>query len=463
MSNDVLSSIAVVGNDLAAWMAAALLAAQPDHPHVRLCIYTGVDSSINSDIQAPLPDFSGFLTALGISVDELVNECSAVPTLGGCYHFQQKSFYHIWGEYGAARGAIEFHQLYIRAIREGNTVALNELSLAAVAAAQGRFAMPEANKLSIRSTYEASCSFSTQAFIQLLQKRCRAHGVEVDERGVSEISLHGSRPGLVLRGGESCPVDFIFNCCPILRSDASQFEAWQAQLPFYCKEKKTTPTSAQRLVADIVFGEGYWEIANYARGYTEVSRYAFASDAPVDFVTNANSHAGCLLRPRAQQVIHLGGAAIKMPSPLFSEADLIWVALRAVLKFYPTHNESAAVASEYNNLVVDSYRNLRDITQISLMLAERNSPGFFCLADQGGQSDRLMHKLALFSYRGKIPSYENDVFKIEWQVWLLLGFGLIPDCVEPISMSMDSAEMMGIINKVKLIVSREAGLLPLFH
>ncbi|MDZ4263475.1 MAG: tryptophan 7-halogenase [Pseudomonadota bacterium] len=463
MNSDALNSIAIVGNDLAAWMAAALLAAQTTHPLVKVRIYTGVDSPIDSAIQTPLPDFSGFLTELGISVQELVNECSALPTLGGCYHFQSESFYHIWGEYGAARGAIEFHQLYIRAIREGNVIALNELSIAAVAAAKNRFAMPEANKLSIRSTYETSCSFSTQAFIQLLQRRCRECGVEVDERDVNEIVSNGDRSAIVLCSGESFPSDFIFNSCPLLRSDTSQYESWQAQLPFYCSEKKVTPISAQRLVADITFGEDYWDFTQYSRGYAEISRYTSISNDSVGFLANADSHAGCLLNPRVHQVIHLGRAAIKMSSPLFSEADLIWVALRAGLKFYPALNESAAVAAEYNHLVVDSYRNLRDITQMSLILVGRKFPGFFLQAGQSPQSDQLMHKLALFSYRGKIPSYENDVFKIQWQVWLLLGFGLIPDCTEPISMHMNSTEMMSVINKVKYAVGREAALLPVFH
>lgn len=463
MSSDTLSSIAVIGNDLAAWMTAALLSVQGGYPHLSLRICTGIDSSANNHVQAPLPDFSVFLTELGISVQELVNECSALPTLGNCYHFQQESFYHIWGEYGAARGAIEFHQLYIRAIHEGNVVALNELSIAAAAAAQGRFAMPEANKLSIRSTYETSCAFSTQAFIRLLQKRCRKWGVEIDERAVSRIASNSNRPAVVFHDGDSCPVDFIFNTCPALRSDVFEFEAWQTQLPFNCTGRKVAPINTQRLVGDIAFGEGYWELAQCTREQTEILRYTFVSTETLDVSENMNCHAGCLLTSRAQQVIHLGAAAAKIPSPLFSEADLIWIALRAVLKFYPSINEGTAIIAEYNNLVLDSYRNLRDVTQISLMLAGKKCSGLFLQADQTTQSDQLMHKLALFSYRGKIPSYENEIFKIQWQVWLYLGFGLVPSRIEPISMHMDSADMMIVINKVKLAVSHEVSLLPVFH
>lgn len=463
MNPGALNSIAVVGNDLAAWMTAALLAVQPSHPHTRLCIYTGVDSPINNGIQTPLPDFSGFLTALGISIQELVKECSALPTLGSCYHFQQESFYHVWGEYGAARGAIEFHQLYIRAIREGNVVALNELSIAAAIAAQGRFAIPEESKLSIRSTYQTSCAFSTPAFIALLQKRCREWGVEIDGRVVSAITSGHNQPAVVLQSGESCTADFIFNSCPMLRSDAAEYEVWQAQLPFYCSGKTHSLTSAQRLVSDIAFGSGYWEITQYMRGYAEVSRYTFVPDESVDLSGNIDNLVGCSLKPRVQQVIHLGGAAINMSSPLFSEADLIWVSLRSVLKFYPTRNESVAMAAEYNHQVVESYHNLRDITQIALILVNQKYPGIFLHAEQSPKSDQLVHKLALFSHRGKIPSYENDVFKIQWQVWLLLGFGLIPEHIEPISMHMNSVEMMNIINRVKHAVSREAALIPEFY
>jgi tryptophan 7-halogenase len=232
---------------------------------------------------------------------------------------------------------------------------------------------------------------------------------------------------------------------------------------FLLQRETHSLTSAQRLVSDIAFGSGYWEITQYMRGYAEVSRYTFLSDESVDFSGHKNNYAGCLLKPRIQQVLHIGDAAIKICSPLFSEADLIWVSLRSVLKFYPTRNESAAMAAEYNHQVVESYRNLRDITQIVLVLASRKCSDLFLHADQCPQSDQLMHKLALFSHRGKIPSYENDVFKIQWQVWLLLGFGLIPKHVEPISMHMDSMEMMNVINRVKHAVSREAALIPEFY
>lgn len=454
-----MNNIAIIGNDLAAWMTAALLAVQPGYPRPRLCIYTGVSPSDNSSIQTPLPDFSGFLAALGISVQELAEQCSALPTLGNCYHLGHTDFYHTWGEYGAPLGAIEFHQLYVRALHAGTPLVLNDLSLAAVAAAQSRFAVPEANKLSIRSTYEASCAFSTQAFVQLLQHRCRHYGVEINERAVDAIAVNNHQPRVILADGEAGAADFIFNTCPALCTNTAEYESWEAQLPFSKSVIGTVSTTTPRLASDVRFDEGYWEISRHIRTQTEISRYTIVSKEAQVGSVNMGA-AGCLLNSRAQQVIHLGAAAVNIPSPLFSDADLIWIALRALLKFYPSRNESSAVALEYNNLLVESYRNLRDITQICMLLAERQHPAFLLNANQCPQSDQLLHKLALFSYRGKMPVYENEVYKIQWQVWLLLGFGVIPECVEPITMHLRPTEMVTIFSKVKEAVNREVGLLP---
>lgn len=83
--------------------------------------------------------------------------------------------------------------------------------------------------------------------------------------------------------------------------------------------------------------------------------------------------------------------------------------------------------------------------------------------DNISRSDEVLHKKALFGYRGKIPFYEYELIKPDWQVWLLLGLGLLPKRIDPIAISMSMDEAVRVIDSVKAAVDRGIKTLPDFR
>lgn len=462
-----MKSIGIIGNDMAAWMAAAFFAVQPASHRPSISIFTGVSSAGDSLIQNPMPDFSGFLSLIGVSDQQFISACAATPTLGTCYHNfphyeptlgPDNCFYHSWGEYGSPLGAIEFHQLNIRAMHESMAYDLNDLSVAALAAQKNRFMPPSQDPRSIRATYETSYSFQTKNYIQLLQQICRSLAVQEDSRPVEKLLNHSEGYVIEFASGEHAGADFLVNTCPVLRHQITPYNSWQEFIPFTQVTRKNTAQAQQRLVSDVGFDHNLWRITRYATALQETTCYGLPDESVGE--ESADLFSGCVANPRAHQLLHLGRALINLHSPLVCEVDLIWVALRILQQFYPACPDGPSVVSEYNQRLIAAYENLRDLSQAVFIQTERKFPGTLTVINHCKISSPLQHKLDLFAHRGKLPAYENEVYKRQWQLWLLLGLGVVPSNVESITFHLSQAEMRNVFDRIKAAVTAEVETWP---
>lgn len=462
-----MKSIGVIGNDIAAWMAAAFFAVQPASQRPNISIFTGASQGCDDSIQNPIPDFSGFLSLMGVSDQQFISACAAPPTLGTCYQLSSQyelaqsshnDFYHIWGEYGSPLGAIEFHQLYIRAMHEAECSDLNGLSVAALAAKNNRFMLPSRDQLSIRATYQTSYSFLTKNYIQWLQHLCKKAGVQEDSRPINYLLKSTDGYRIEFHSGDKAGADFLVNTCPILRDQVAPYNSWREFIPFTQVTRKNTVQERRRLVSDVEFGHNEWRITRYAADSQETTTYVLPDEHVSE--ENAELFSGCVASPRANQLLHLGKALINLHSPLVCEVDLIWIALRMLQQFYPAFLDGPSVASEYNQRLLASYENLRDLSQAVFIQVERKLPGTFAAINHCKMSSQLQHKLDLFVHRGKLPTYENEIYKRHWQQWLLLGLGAKPSRIEPITFHLSPAEMCNVFNKIKSAVSSEVETWP---
>jgi tryptophan 7-halogenase len=447
----MINSIAVLGNDLAAWMACAAISSELQNTPAKIVMLTGVGDTKDDEIQSPLPGFIEFLDLLKIPDEEMFELCAALPQLGNAYHFNGESFYHIWGEYGAGKGVIPFHQLLIRVLVEGKKINLNELSIAATAASVNRYTTPVNDKKSIRSTYEASFSFSTEKFIRVLKKKCMAHGVILENKLVRDVSQSNNSVFIEMSDGEQLVTDYLLNTSAKFVSWNNKQENWSDYLVYGVKETKAQAASANKLTADVFQDvKNEWRISRYANDLSETQYFSLGMDNPPFY---------CLLYPRDKRILNLGAAAIYMKSPLFCDADLIWAAISQMLQYFPHPDESNFAIEEFNDRLVDAYSNLRDITQIVIgLMVQKINPSKKTTSEK--MSDKAKHKKNLFCQRGKIPLYENEVYKMEWQVWLLLGLGVVPRNIDPMALMIEPEEIMHMISAIKKAVTRELLLIP---
>lgn len=443
--------LSIVGNGLSAWMMCAFMAKQLERTSTKITLHVGVTAERVADIQSPLPLFNDFLRAIDVSPAELIGAAGYNPKLGTAYLFDNKNpFFHVWGQYGAPIGPIEFHQILQRYKQLGQSVDINSLSIGAASVLAGRFQSPSADSLSIFSTYESSLSFETDIFLSLLKKIAIECGVEVNEENVSAL---GIGEHCYVRGESDVPhiCDYLINTASGLIEEDGCVASWFMSLPFKLISTVNQRNALSTLVNKVtVFDSSSWlcEITHGNRAI--LSRYQLSNEDPGEVYVHQ--------KPRACRYLNFGPAMANMYSPVFTAIDLDLIAFKILLQYFPSPVDSESVVNEFNRAVVLSFENLRDITQLCLSeLFSKKNQNLYKVP----LSDQAVYKANLFRARGRYPIFENEFFKRDWQIWLLLGLGFEFDGVEPMTSSVSHELIREHIAKIENSVMKTLPLIPL--
>lgn len=443
--------VSIVGSGLSAWMMCAFMAKQLQYTDTKITIYTGVEPESIADIQSPLPLINEFFKAINVSPEALSEAVEFHPKLGNAYLFDSGNpFFHVWGQYGAPMDVIEFHQVVMRCLQLGHSVDLNKLSISSASVLAGKYQKPVQKSNSIFSTYESSWSFKTETFLQLLKSISKQLGVEVSEEKVVRLAVD-EVGGYVF--GESDAVhksDYLINTVPGLMGESQQTESWFKSLPIRLESQARKKNSLSRLVNKVkVLGESSWLCEVSHRNLAVWNIYQFVGQDAGDVYVHE--------KPRLPKCLNFGSAMANIYSPLFSPMDLDLIALKLLMRYFPSPSDGEAVAGEFNKALRGAFENLRDITQLCLKaLFEKSNLKSPLMA----LSSQAEYKMDLFKRRGRYPVLENEFFKTEWQIWLLLGFGVSFESVEPMTSFVDYRAIKEHILKVENSVLRELQAIP---
>lgn len=445
--------IAIVGSGLSAWMMCTFMAKQLQHTDTKITLYVGVEPEVTADLQSPLPLINDFFKAIEVSPEALVDSARLHPKLGTAYLFDEKApFMHVWGQYGAPIGAVEFHQVVMRSMQLNQSIDLNKLSIASASVLAGKFQKPTQNSQSIFSTYESSWSFEAGVFLQFLKAMSIKLGVEVSEEKISKI---GCDDGGYVLGELNVPYrcDYLINTVPGLMIEEYGVESWFASLPFELKSQTKKNNALSALVNKVrAVDETSWVCEVSHRNLAVLNVYQFTDqDSGGVYVHKA---------PRASRCLNFGPAMANMHSSLFSSIDLNLIALKLLLRYFPSPSDNCSVVNEFNKAFRASLENLRDITQLSLNALFAKSNLKNSTIPLAGPAN---YKASLFGCRGRYPVLENEFFKTEWQVWLLLGLGFKFNGVEPMVSFIDEKIIKEHVGRVETSVMKNLPLTPLVN
>ena len=181
MTDRRIRKIAIVGGGTAGWMAAAGLAKALDGMGFEIRLIESARIGTVGVGEATIPPIMDFIRQLGIAEDDLVRDVKATYKLGIGYrdwtrpgHF----YFHPFGPTGPGIGSIPFQAYWLKMFLAGNAAPLEDYSIQAVAAMQGRFTRPvhapntPLNKITYALHFDASC------FAQYLRGFAEARGVK---------------------------------------------------------------------------------------------------------------------------------------------------------------------------------------------------------------------------------------------------------------------------------------------
>jgi tryptophan 7-halogenase len=461
-----LSRVVVTGRDADLWLCVNAIRRALGPAGVNV---TGIELPTRlkpSDISATLPPLEALHAKLEIKESSLIRATagsfsfgqnivgvSGGPASGVTALGRNPTFFHAWGTYGAPIDGSAFFPCWLKATRHGFNVALQNFSLTAVAAQNGRMLLPD-EAVSALGRTDYGYHIQTLAYVGYLKSIASSLGVEIYEaqhvsveRGehaesIAALNVDGSRrvegqlfvdatgEDAILIGeslgvarehwGDHFSVDRVLSArAPAFTSTPPFAEIRTARVGWTALHPSQLATGvvhaySQRLSSD----EAALESATAGSG-VKLADVSFHSVSPY-------------LRSRLWQgnCIAVGRAACTLDPIHDVDLHALQLGIVHLLSLFPATEQFAAERAEYNRVMRSHYERVRDFQCLFYALSPFHGE-FWQHARGRAVPQPLAHKIATFRARAAIAPMEDETFFPEsWQA-IFTGFGILPESWPP--------------------------------
>jgi tryptophan halogenase len=452
--------VVIVGRDVAAWLSANAL--------IRALGGTGLKVEVAElpgllrpqDTLASLPPLENFHRLLGFDEHALLRATDGAYTLGQSFagfSGAAAPFFHPYGSHGGAINRVPFMPLWIKARQAGLNVALEEFSLTAAAAKQGRFFTPTA-EMSAFGHLDYACHLKAQPYVQFLKAQAINRGAEVRPVRLFDIRREaetGHITGLISADGLEITGDLFIDATGPESLLLGQglgvgFESWSQWFP----GNRVLTVSGERLrslpaysqVRALTSGCLHLTPVQDMTGVQHVYNNAYMTDQ--EALEAAALTAGLRLQPdavvsplmtgRRQQAwvgncIAVGEAAGSFDPMDNVDLHALQTGLVHLIDLFPVTPDSRLEAQEYNDQMQQSFERIRDYQIAHYKLNRIDNIPFWDRLRAMEIPDTLAYKIELFMARGMVPLYEEEVFVADDWLALFAGHGLMPRSYDPMA------------------------------
>jgi tryptophan halogenase len=427
---------------------------------------------------AGLPAMGNLHQLLGLSEVELAQRCAAVPSLGQRFmgfSGDGTAFLHPYDTHGHSVDYVEFVHHWVLARKRGLKAALEDFSLGAVAARQGRIV--EGDDPERLSSPGVGLHLDATAYTALLRAHALADGVSVEQGVVVDVERVGERiDAVVVEGGARVAGDLFIDAgdgALIGQMPGAAFEDWSAWLPF----DRVLPLSGRRLAtlpayAHIEAVDGGWVGLYPLQDRTAgLAVYDSRASDPQLMVRQAEGVAplgwtqgeaqivrpGMQTRPWIGNCVALGPAAISLDPSDAGPMHALQVGLSHLVTLFPADTSGGPEARAYARALTSHGHGLRDFQAMHYTLNRRAGAPWEAVRTAEPPAD-LAYKLRLFEARGVVPTREDEAFQAPNWAACMIGHGLIPLAHDPLAEGVAEAEQIrifqGILGRIAADVGR---------
>lgn len=466
--------IVILGGGVAGWMCALGLgrALAGAGVAIELVETSGPDHSIGpfGPAEATLPAFHAFLAAAGVDEDALLHAARGSFALGSAFSGwggADASWFLPFGEIGAPLGSVPFPQLVARLRGAGETLRLADYSLAAVAAASGRFARPSADPRSVLSSYGYGLHLDKAGLAATL--RGLAKGVTHHQpRFARALRSEGTVTALELESGQHIPGDLFLDCTGAAARLCHDhgFESWSAWLP--CDRAIESATSAEGVPPPYAHAgahdAGWRRTIPLAGGQGEALIYASAHLADAHAAGFGPEPAVAIAQGRRSQawqgnVIAIGAAAALVEPLHGHNLQMVHTAIQRLIALFP-NNIHGAEAAEYNRLTASEADRVRDFAILHYKTNARIGQAFWDACRAMTVPEPLQYKLDLYASRGRMPIYDDELFdRPEW-IAALDGQGVRPRRHDALADAIPEAQLHQHLARLREVILAAAKAMP---
>jgi len=349
-------------------------------------------------------------------------------------------FLHAYGSAGTQIAGRDFFAHWVKARAFGLNVPLDDFSLTAAAARQGRLMLPD-EESEIYGRCDYGYHLPAIPYARLLREAAIRHGVTVHSAETLTVLRDGETiAALDLGEGRRLTADLYVDAGDAL---GAEYRSWRGHFPVDRVLTAAGPAFANLPV--------YAENRAGPNGWT-----ALQPGRPATYVTHAWSSAlasddEALAAASAASGLPLAGAVIRAVEPgrpaqswtgnavtLGARFDPVHgmdllglqVGLVQLLADFPATTGFAAERAEYNRAATQALDRLRDFQSAHYALARYAGP-FWEAARAGTVSPDLAHATALFHARAELAPFEEENLPPDSWRALFLGHGVEPESWPP--------------------------------
>ncbi len=453
--------IVIVGGGTAGWMSAAALTCIATD---KVCEVVLVESDEIATVgvgEATIPAIQEFNDRLGLIEADMMRKTGATFKLGIEFVDWYKtgaSYIHPFGTFGEKIAGTDFHQQWLRNWQKGTAKPLENYSFAVQMARQQKFDFPATDSSAIDSSFAYAYHLDATLYAKYLRQFAEQKGAKRVEGKITSVERDNSTGNikqLHLVSGEKISGDFFLDCSgfrSLLLGDALgvEFESWEQWL--MCDRAVAVPSERNEFYPPYTQAKAQsagwqWRIPLQHRtgnGYVFSSAHMSDDEATHSLLENLdgrpaaeprtiNFKAGRRLKSWHKNCLGVGLSSGFLEPLESTSIYLIQVAIFHLIKMMPNKVGNEALEKEFNRLVDVEYERIRDFLIMHYWLTGRDDSDFWRQCRDMEVPSSLQQKVELFRRRGYIDQYRFGLFSPPSWLSVLMGQGVPPDFVEPLS------------------------------
>jgi tryptophan halogenase len=431
--------------------------------------------------EATIPPLMDFIRQLGIPEDELVRDVQATYKLGIGYrdwtrpgHF----YFHPFGPTAPGIGSIPFQSYWLKMFLAGKAGQLEDYSIQAVAANEGRFTRPVHAPNTPLNKITYALHFDASSFARYLRRFAEARGVQRTEGDVRSVSLHpgnGRVESVTLESGAVIAADLFIDCTGfrgLLIEEALEtgYEDWSQWLPCDRALVVHSESTASPAPFTLVTGRDagwQWRIPlQHRNGNGYVYSSAFISNESAQDTLVANLDGRVLRAPMelrftpgrrrktwSRNVVALGLAAGFLEPLEATGIYLIQRGIAMLLRFFPDRDFATADIDRYNRVLEFEFSRVRDFLLMHYTQTERGG-AFWEHCRSIPLTPTLLEKIELFRSHGRILRDESELFPVMSWLSVMVGQNIIPRRYDPLVDGLDPQKIQSRLEALRTDIKR---------
>jgi tryptophan 7-halogenase len=485
-----IRSILIVGGGTAGWMAAAALSKALEATDVRIELVESPDIGTIGVGEATIPPIIQMNQMLGLDEDEFVRETRATFKLGIAFENWGaigERYMHPFGRYGGDIGTLDFHH-YWRRLKTIDPEAAGEIgdySLPIVAARNNRFQRPDPNPRNVLSNLAYAFHFDAGLYAGYLRRQAEARGVRRHARLIDTVRLRddGHVAGVLLDGGDRLEADFFIDCSGfrgLLIEGALEtgYEDWSEWLP--CDRAVAVPSesvgSPSPYTRSTARAAGWqWRIPlQHRTGNGYVYNSDCISDDEAAGTLLANLDGAPLGDPKPlrfttgmrrkfwnRNVLALGLSAGFMEPLESTSIHLVQAGLSKLFNLFPDRGFAQVDTDLYNRSFREDWQRIRDFLILHYHATRRDDSRLWNHVRTMSIPETLQEKIALFSSRGRIFRYSDELFAESSWLAVFEGQGIRADRYDPLADAMPEDVLRSKLRRLRDVIARGADAMAL--